>query len=113
MGQLGNQQLRQTCLVRLPEGVASGLDPNAAQAAGSHPSSSTTPIPVGGVTAAQLGAAADRGASGALVTMARILGLYPNRNFSCLLVSLGTTEVGSAPGGDRLWNKLLNNLAID
>ncbi len=112
IGQLGNQQLRQTCLVSPPQGVASGLGANAALGVGSQATTSgVTPTPVGGVTAAQLGAAADRGASGARMTMARILGFYPNRNYSCLLVSLGTTEVGSDPGIDRLWSKLLNSLS--
>lgn len=103
-GQLGQQQLRQTCLVSLPEGVAP------ARGAGGEA------LPVGGVSAAQLGAAADQGASGALVTISRILGLTPNRNFGCLLVSLGMEHGGSAqaasPAGmDRLWNKILPALA--
>ncbi len=84
-GRLGQQQLRQTCLVSQPQGV--GLSAEV----------SPRPLPVGGVTAAQLGAAADRGASGALVTISRILGFSPNRNFGCLLVSLG--QAGPATTG--------------
>ena len=99
-GQIGPQQLRQTCLVGQPKGVAPGD--------GSH---GPREAPVGGVSAAQLGAAADRGASGAQVTLSRILGLTPNRNFGCLLVSLGTSDQTSPAEIDRLWSQLLRGLS--
>ncbi len=103
-GQLGDQQLRQTCLVRLPERLAPGPSVNAAV------------LPLGGVSAAQLGAAADQSAAGALLTLRRVLGLTPNRNFGCLLVSLGRARSGSgeavaAAEMDRLWTKLLPALS--
>jgi hypothetical protein len=115
-GHLGNQQLRQTCLVSLPPGVTSGPSSNGATRSAAPAMAASTPIPVGGVSAAQLGAAADRGASGGLVTISRIVGLSPNRNFGCLLVSLGMEngrkdEGASAAGMERLWDKILPVLA--
>jgi hypothetical protein len=99
-GPLANQQLRQTCLVSLPRGVDPG--PEGATGPATHATANLAPIPVGGVTAAQLGAAADRGATGPLVTISRIVGLTPNRNFGCLLVSLGRENGVRVKGLRRL-----------
>ena len=110
-GRIGNQQLRQTCLVSLPKGGALGPGSQGPADAPAPTSASATPAPVGGVSAAQLGAAADRGASGAQLTLSRILGLTSNRNFGCLLVSVGTADPASAAGIDRLWSKLLRGLS--
>jgi hypothetical protein len=115
-GHLGNQKLRQTCLVSLPPGVTFGASSNGATSSAAQAISPSTPIPVGGVSAAQLGASADRGASGPLVAMSRIVGLTPNRNFGCLMVSLGMENGGqgegaSAAGMERLWDKILPVLA--
>ena len=110
-GQIGEQQLRQTCLVSLPQAGGYGPGLKAALESPAPTNASAMPAPVGGISAAQLGAAADRGASGALVTLSRILGLTSNRNFGCLLVSLGTADQPSAAGNDRLWSKVLTNLS--
>ena len=110
-GPIGNQQLRQTCLVSLPKGGALGPGSQGPADAPAPTSASATPAPVGGVSAAQLGAAADRGASGAQLTLSRILGLTSNRNFGCLLVSLGTADQASAAGIDRMWGKVLRRLS--
>ena len=110
-GRIGNQQLRQTCLVSLPKGGALGPGSQGPADAPAPTDASATPAPVGGVSAAQLGAAADRGASGAQLTLSRILGLTSNRNFGCLLVSVGTADPASAAGIDRLWSKLLLGLS--
>ena len=110
-GPIGSQQLRQTCFVGLPQGVALGPGSNGAWAALVPTKASAMPAPVGGVSAAQLGAAADRGASGAPMTLSRILGLTSNRNFGCLLVSLGTADQTSPAEIDRLWSKVLRGLS--
>ena len=110
-GPIGQQQLRQTCLVSLPKGGVPGPGSKGALEAPSPTNASAMPAPIGGVSAAQLGAAADRGASGPQLTLSRILGLTPNRNFGCLLVSLGTADPSSAAGIDRLWRKVLPSLA--
>ena len=110
-GQIGAQQLRQTCLVGQPKGVAPGPGSHGPREAPAPTNPSAMLAPVGGVSAAQLGAAADRGASGAQVTLSRILGLTPNRNFGCLLVSLGTTDQTSPAEIDRLWSQLLRGLS--
>jgi len=110
-GQIGPQQLRQTCLVGLPQGVAPGPGSHGAPQAPAPTKASALSAPVGGVSAAQLGAAADRGASGAQLTLSRILGLTPNRNFGCLLVSLGTTDQTSPAEINRLWSKVLRGLS--
>ena len=110
-GQIGPQQLRQTCLVGQPKGVAPGDGSHGPREAPAPTNPSAMLDPVGGVSAAQLEAGADRGASGAQVTLSRILGLTPNRNFGCLLVSLGTTDQTSPAEIDRLWSKLLRGLS--
>jgi hypothetical protein len=103
--------LRQPCLVGLPQGVAPGPGSQGAPQAPAPTKASALSAPVGGVSAAQLGAAADRGASGAQLTLSRILGLTPNRNFGCLLVSLGTTDQTSPAEINRLWSKVLRGLS--
>lgn len=110
-GPIGNQQLRQTCLVSLPKGGAPGPGSQGPADAPAPTRASATPAPVGGVSAAQLGAAADHGASGAQLTLSRILGLTSNRNFGCLLVSLGTADQASAARIDRMWGKVLRRLS--
>ena len=109
-GPLAHQQLRQTCLV----GPSLAMAPGASDDPGALPLAPgrSIPMPVGGVSAAQLGAAADRGATGPLVTISRIIGLSPNRNFGCLLVSLGLENraaagLTSVAGMDRLWERIL------
>ena len=85
----GSTAVRQTCLLAAASGAANG------------------------VTAAQLGALADRRASGPAAVVARLVGLEPNRAWRCLMVSLHSDRQlqpgprQSGPRVDGLWARLM------